>query len=64
MVGKKKDKVRGNEGGERGGQKRDTVYFWEREKERKGRRREYKNAKGKEGHTRNSRYIGTKVNIL
>ena len=25
MVGKKKDKVRGNEGGERGGQKRDTV---------------------------------------
>ena len=36
MVGKKKDKVRGNEGGERGGQKRDTVYIWEREKERKG----------------------------
>ena len=35
MVGKKKDKVRGNEGGERGGQKRDTVYIWEREKEGK-----------------------------
>ena len=32
MVGKKKDKVRGNEGGERGPQKRDTVYIWEREK--------------------------------